>query len=271
MVPSRIFSSACCTPSPRNVAGDRRVLGLPGDLVDLVDVDDPGLGLLHVVVGRLDQLQQDVLDVLTDVAGLGQRRGVGDRERHVQHPGERLREVGLPAAGRPQDHDVGLLELDLGILLADLDPLVVVVDRDRQDLLGGVLTDHVLVQEPVDLLRLGELVQAELGGLGELLLDDLVAEIDALVADVHAGAGDELLDLLLALPAERALQQIRVSELRHQPLSSWSSDRAPIAPGRPDESYAPPAAAAASSTEIPRVVMISSMTPYSFASSAVRM
>ena len=51
-----------------DVAGDRRVFALAGDLVDLVDVDDPGLGLLDVVVGRLDQLQQDVLDVLADVA-----------------------------------------------------------------------------------------------------------------------------------------------------------------------------------------------------------
>ena len=64
-----------------DVARDRRVVGLARDLVDLVDVDDPGLGLLDVVVGGLDQLQQDVLDVLADVAGLGQRRGVGDRER----------------------------------------------------------------------------------------------------------------------------------------------------------------------------------------------
>ena len=57
-----------------DVAGDRGVLRLAGDLVDLVDVDDPGLGLLHVVVGGLDQLEQDVLDVLADVAGLGQSR-----------------------------------------------------------------------------------------------------------------------------------------------------------------------------------------------------
>src|SRR3954469_13995445 len=47
-----------------DVARDRRVVRLAGDLVDLVDVDDPGLGLLDVVVGRLDQLEQDVLDVL---------------------------------------------------------------------------------------------------------------------------------------------------------------------------------------------------------------
>ena len=75
-----------------HVARDRRVVGLARDLVDLVDVDDPGLGLLHVEVGGLDQLQQDVLDVLADVAGLGQRRGVGDGERHVQDP--------APASGR---------------------------------------------------------------------------------------------------------------------------------------------------------------------------
>ena len=82
-----------------DVAGDRRVLALAGDLVDLVDVDDPGLGLLHVVVGGLDQLEEDVLDVLADVAGLGERGGVGDGERDVEHAGERLGEQRLAAAG----------------------------------------------------------------------------------------------------------------------------------------------------------------------------
>ena len=95
-----------------DVAGDRGVLRLAGHLVDLVDVDDPGLGLLDVVVGGLDQLEEDVLDVLTDVAGLGQRGGVGDRERDVEHPGQRLGEVGLAAAGRADHQDVGLGDLD---------------------------------------------------------------------------------------------------------------------------------------------------------------
>ena len=68
-----------------HVASDRRVLGFAGDLVDLVEVDDPGLGPLDVEVGGLDQLEQDVLDVLTDVAGLGECGGVGDGERDVEH------------------------------------------------------------------------------------------------------------------------------------------------------------------------------------------
>ena len=201
-----------------HVARDRRVLGLAGDLVDLVDVDDPGLGLLDVVVGGLDQLEEDVLDVFADVAGFGERGGVGDRERHLQHARQRLREQRLAAAGRADQQDVRLLQLDVGVAVrAGLHALVVVVDRDREDLLRLLLTDDVVVQVVVDLTRLGEVVEADLGALRELLFDDLVAEIDALVADVDAGTRDELLDLLLALPAERALEQIAtVTELRHR-------------------------------------------------------
>ena len=195
-----------------DVPGDRRVLRLAGDLVDLVDVDDAGLGALDVVVGGLDQLEEDVLDVLADVARLGQRRGVGDRERDVQHPGQGLRQVRLAAAGRAEQQDVGLGQLDrvaAGARRAGrlgLDPLVVVVDRDRERLLGLVLADDVVVEELADLHRLGKLFPLHLAGLGQLLFDDLVAEVDALVADVDTWARDELLDLLLRLAAEGALQ-----------------------------------------------------------------
>src|SRR5258708_30467457 len=34
--------------------------------------------------------------------------------------------------------------------------------------------------------------------------EDLIAQIDALVADIHAGTGNQLFDLLLALSAKRA-------------------------------------------------------------------
>ena len=97
----------------RHVARDRRVVRLARDLVDLVDVDDPGLGLLHVEVGGLDQLEEDVLDVLADVAGLGERRGVGDRERDVQDLRQRLGEQRLAAAGRAEQQDVRLLQLEV--------------------------------------------------------------------------------------------------------------------------------------------------------------
>ena len=99
----------------------------------------------------------------------------------------------------------------------ELDALVVVVDRHGQDALRVVLPDDVVVQELEDLARLRELVEAQLGCLGELLFDDLVAEVDALVTDVDTRTGNELLHLLLRLAAEAALQQLApIAELRHR-------------------------------------------------------
>ncbi len=196
---------------PRHIAGDRRVLGLAGDLVDLIDVDDAGLGALRVEVGRLDELEEDVLDILADIPGLGEGRRIRHREGDVQSLGERLGEVGLAAAGRADEQDVALGDLDVvGALLGRLkgavgaDALVVVVDRDRERALGRHLADDVLLEEREDLAGLGEV---EVGDdaralLSGTLFDDLVAQLHALVADVHAGTGDQLLHLLLALSAE---------------------------------------------------------------------
>src|SRR5205807_7525233 len=106
------------------------------------------------------------------------------------------------------------------------------------------------VEELVDLAGLRELLELKLGGLGELLLDDLVAEIDALVADVHAGAGDELLHLLLRLSAERALQEIRVPELRHRAPVTRSGLQGPYLTSLPPQRQQ--ARAAISSPRMPR-------------------
>jgi hypothetical protein len=57
----------------------------------------------------------------------------------------------------------------------------------------------------VDLARLGQVLQLDrCRGGGQLLIDDLVAEVDALVADVDTGTSDQLLDLALRLAAEAA-------------------------------------------------------------------
>ncbi len=80
-----------------------------------------------------------------------------------------------------------------------------VVHGDGEDLLGALLPDDVLVEDVLDLGGLGDAGEAvALLFLLDLLGDDVVAEPDALVADVDGGAGDELLHLLLRLAAEGA-------------------------------------------------------------------
>src|SRR6185503_8169515 len=190
----------------RDIARDRRVVALARDLVDLVDVDDPALRAVEVEVGGLDEPQEDVLDVLADIACLGEARRVGDREGNVEYPGERLCEQRLSADSWSDEHDVGLAELDVVHAVTGGDALVVVVDGDRQDLFRAVLADDVLVEDLVDAPRARDLLTEgpRLRRLHELLVDDLAAEGYALVADVDALTRDELAHLVLALSTERA-------------------------------------------------------------------
>ena len=159
-----------------------------------------------IAAGHLDQAEEDVLDILTDVAGFGQRGRVGDREGDIEQLGQRLGQEGLAAAGRADEQDVALLQLDIVVAVeAGVDPLVVVVDRDGEDLLGPVLADDVLVELVVELARGGDPRQGRfLPGRARLVLfDDLAAELHALVADVDLiRAGDQPPDLFLTLVAE---------------------------------------------------------------------
>ena len=211
-------------PLARDVAGDRRVVRLPRNLVDLVDVDDAALGLVHVVVAVLQQLLDDVLDVLADITRLGEGGGVGDDEGHVQQPRQRLREQGLARPGRPDQQDVRLRQLDLVVLGQVLEPFVMIIHRHRQDSLRHLLADHVFIENVADLLRRG---QVGLGGLAPLvgagfLADDVVAQLDAFVADEHRGPGDKLPHLMLALAAEGTIQELLTGIFfGHLSLISW--------------------------------------------------
>src|SRR6185436_19025204 len=89
----------------RDVARDRRVVALARDLVDLVDVDDATLTLLDVVIGVLQEREDDVLDVLADVTRLGEAGRVRDRKWHLEEARQRLREQRLSRASRPDQQN----------------------------------------------------------------------------------------------------------------------------------------------------------------------
>ena len=61
----------------------------------------PRGGALDVVVGGLQQLEDDVLHVLADVAGFGQRRCIGYRKGNIEAARQRLGEQRLAGTGRP--------------------------------------------------------------------------------------------------------------------------------------------------------------------------
>eukprot|EP01022_Parablepharisma_sp_SALTPOND_P014695 TRINITY_DN2018_c0_g1_i2.p1 TRINITY_DN2018_c0_g1~~TRINITY_DN2018_c0_g1_i2.p1 ORF type:complete len:1935 (-),score=514.39 TRINITY_DN2018_c0_g1_i2:42295-48099(-) len=192
-----------------HVAGNRRVIRLARNLVDFVDVDDALLGFLDFVIAVLQQLLDDVLDVLADIAGFGQRGRIGDHEGNVEHACQGLRQQRLAGARRADQQDVALGQFDIVLLAQVFQALVVVVHRHRQDTLGSDLPDHVLIQQVADFLggrqiRLGASYRID---AGSLITDDVVAQVDTFVADEDRRTGNQLLDFMLALAAEGAVKQ----------------------------------------------------------------
>ena len=134
----------------RHIPRDAGVVRFARDLVDLIDVHDAVLRFVDFVIAVLQQLLNDVLDVLTDITGFGQRGRIRDDEGHIQQAGESLRKKRLAASSRPHQQNVALGQLNFVFLALVTKPLVVVVHRHSEDSLGRVLADHVLIEDRAD-------------------------------------------------------------------------------------------------------------------------
>ena len=191
-----------------DIARDAHVVARLGDLVDFVDVDDAALGRFDVEVGGVQELEQEVLDVFADVARFGEGRGVADGEGHIQHFGQRAGEQRLAATGRPHEQDIALLNFDVAAVGVDVaQPFVMVVNGDRQHPFGALLADDVLIELFLDTARRRRVgTRRAFAGATPpfaFLLDDRLAKVDALAADVDiARPFDQRSDIAVAPPAE---------------------------------------------------------------------
>ena len=190
----------------RDVARDGHVLALSCDLVDLVDIDDAALRALDIVICVLDELQKDILDILADVARLGERGRVARGKGHVEDARERSGKQRLAAARGPEQKDIALFDLHAVVRLFagehGVDALVVVVHRHGENALRLVLPDDILIQLRLDLGGLFEFHRFLRRRRGHLC-QHVAAQLHALVADEHAvRAGNEFFYFGFFLPAE---------------------------------------------------------------------
>ena len=153
----------------------------------------------------------DVLDVFTHITGFGQSGGIGDGERYVEQARQRFRQQGLARTGRTDEQDIALAQLDVVFLLALIQTLVMVVDSNGEDPLGTLLTNDILVEDGADFLRRWQLVRIAFGlSFLDLLADDVIAQVDAFVADEDGGSSDQFTYFVLTLAAEGAVKQLAV-------------------------------------------------------------
>ena len=184
----------------RYVARDGRILVLAGDLVDLVDINDALLALFLIAAGILEQFENDILDVLSHVTGFRQCGCVDNGERHRQHLGQRLRQQRFAGSGRADQQHVALLQLQVATLLRDFQAFVVVVDCYGELLLGDLLADDIKIKKLFYFQWFRQLV-ADRGG-HDIVGDDFIADVHALVADIYRRPCNELLYVILAFGAE---------------------------------------------------------------------
>src|SRR5258708_2091365 len=89
-----------------------------------------------------------------------------------------------------------------------LDPFVVLIDGDGELLFCFVLADDVFVEKRFDLAGFGQRRPRRYRLSLLIVGNDLVANVDALIADVHRRAGNELLDFVLRFAAEGTAQGV---------------------------------------------------------------
>src|SRR5262247_2647377 len=111
-----------------------------------------------------------------------------------------------------------------------------IVHRHRQHALGVVLSDDVTVQYGTDFRRARNTIARLDQGVFVLFADDVHAKLDAFITDEHRRPRNQLADLVLALPAEGAVEGILF--LSHPVPSTPSGNHArqsrpsPVAPRR---------------------------------------
>ena len=186
------------------ITGNGDVFTLLRDLIDLVDIYDTVLGTFHIVVRRLDQLQQNILYIFAYITGLSQCGGICDSKRYIDDLRQCLRQVSLTGTGRSYHDDITLLQLHIIQILGSRYSLVMIVHRNGEDLFRLLLPDDIFIQEVLDLLRFQK-VDIRSRGLFhffvfQFLLQDVSADIYALITDIYPGRScDQLADLALGL------------------------------------------------------------------------
>ena len=189
------------------VAGDRWVVALAGNLVNLVDEDDTTLGSLHIIVGYLEQTGEDTLHILTYITSLGKYRSIHDGERYIEQLGNGTCQQCLTGTGTTHHDDVALFYFHAFLILRLLQTLIVIIDSNGKMTLGLFLSDDIFIEIFLDLHRLWHLLQGKLRVIAlwfqyASLLHNLKCLLGALLTDKAIDTRDQQLHFILASSTE---------------------------------------------------------------------
>ena len=135
-----------------HISGDRCILRFSCDLVDLININDTMLCFLDIIICCLNNLQQNILHVLADISRFRQCCRICDRKRYIQKLRQCLCEQCFTGTGRTKHQDITFLQFYIQIFSCK-DSLVMIVNSNRKCFFGLILSDHIIIQECLNLLR----------------------------------------------------------------------------------------------------------------------
>ena len=86
--------------------------------------------------------------------------------------------------------------------------LVVVVYRDRQHFLGAALADDVFIEDLENFMGNGQAAFGIFAAFMDLFTNDVVTQVNALIADEDRRTCDQFSYFMLAFAAKRAIKQL---------------------------------------------------------------
>ncbi len=85
-----------------DVPGNRRIIRAAGDLVNLVNIDDAFFCSFNIKVGILDQAQENILYVFTNITGFCKCGSINNCKGYMQNSGQGLCQQGFSRTCRSQ-------------------------------------------------------------------------------------------------------------------------------------------------------------------------
>ena len=155
---------------------------------------------------QLDQLQQDIFHIFSDITGFRQCRRIRDRKRYINDLCKCLRQKCLTAACWSDHDDIALLQLHIIQILICGHTLIMIINSHRQYLLGFLLPYHIIIQKLFDLYRFEQVNIHRIRGffLFVFFFNNICTQIHAFITDINAcRACDHLAHLILCFIAKR--------------------------------------------------------------------
>ena len=205
--PFHNFQQRLLYPLARNVTGNRWVIGLARDLIDLINIDDTTLRAFDIIFRCLQKLQNYIFDIFPHITSFGQGGGICHSKRHIQNAGQCLGQQCLTATSRSDQHDVGFRQLDIRFI-GVVQALVMVMDSDRQHAFGVHLTDHIVIKNLTNLGWSRNTITGFQTSRFGFFTNNVHAQLNAFITDEHCWPGNQLTHLMLALAAKAAIKSV---------------------------------------------------------------